>query len=136
MEYRRALEVTGERSVGAWARRRRRRKVLVAATGLLLTLGAVLIYQALRSRPHDAATSPYAVSAECVTCKTRVAVRATAQARFPMVCAACGERAVWPLWHCLNCGKVFVRTGAAGAPVCPRCGASRVGAVTTQPAGE
>ncbi len=109
----------------------------MAAGGVALIGGAAVLYEALRSRPLDRTLPRYFAVVECVTCKARSALPVTPETRFPQVCGACGERAVWPVWRCrrVGCGKEFVRTGSSKAPSCPECGAYSVGALTTQPSG-
>lgn len=125
--YRRGLDSTGEVRVGAYARRQRRRRALLALFGLVLIVGAVGLYSALRPEP-EATGQTYPVRVQCISCGYAGTLDVPfKETTFPLTCPQCGERACKQIWKCRACDHEFI-PGAGGEPIrCPACGSSEVG---------
>ena len=125
--YRAALDRTGDITVGAYARRMRTRRIMLAGVGVLLTLAAISLYFLLRSdrgTPSEAAV----ITLRCAACGHEHDVPVDPARAYPVVCPACGERAAEPLWECQRCGQRFLpQVLDDGIVHCPRCGGTAVG---------
>jgi len=105
----------------------------------VLVLAAIVYYV---TRPGAQATVPreIRVNCACLACGKHVRVEAALNAPRPFKCPECGERAVYPLFVCNECGVYFVpnleRRGDSEFPKlpimphCPSCGSALVGAYT------
>jgi predicted RNA-binding Zn-ribbon protein involved in translation (DUF1610 family) len=130
--YQRGLESTGEVRIGAYARRQRRRRVLVALLGVLLIAGAVGLYMGLHYwMPHPgtgAAAGTYPVKVRCVSCGYSATLDVPYEGiTFPLTCPRCGERACKQLWKCRACGEEFLPEEGSAEKRCPACGSLEVG---------
>jgi Zn finger protein HypA/HybF involved in hydrogenase expression len=125
--YRRGLDATGEVRVGAYARRQRRRRALLASIGLVLIAGAVGLYSALAPEA-ETAEQTYPVSVQCVSCRYTGTLEVPfKQTTFPLKCPQCGERACKQVWKCRACDHEFL-PGTGDEPIrCPACRSSEVG---------
>lgn len=127
--YRRGLDSTGEVRVGAYARRQRRRRALLASFGLVLIVGAVGLYSALRPE-REATGQTYPVKVRCISCGYSATLEVPFQQTFPLSCPRCGEKACKELWKCRACGHEFLPDQRADEKHCPACGSSEVGTAT------
>jgi predicted RNA-binding Zn-ribbon protein involved in translation (DUF1610 family) len=125
--YQRALERTGDVTVGAYARRLLLKRIALGLVGVALIVGAVGLYHLLDHDRPAAATGAQQVL-RCRSCGAEQVVAPDPQRSFPATCGQCAERAVWPLWECRSCGKRFVPVESdAFAVRCPKCGGTEVG---------
>lgn len=78
----------------------------------------------------------YALTGICLACKAPATRTENITDRPPLRCNKCGQQAVYPWYHCLNCGKRFIpkleRRNAGPPripmiPLCVACGSSATG---------
>ncbi|MBN2447406.1 MAG: hypothetical protein JXO22_11800 [Phycisphaerae bacterium] len=125
--YRAALDRPGDVSIGAYARRVRVRRILLAILGMLLILAAVSLYFLMR--PASVTPSQETmITLRCAACGHDYRMPVDPLRAYPTVCPACGERAAQPLWQCLHCGELFLPQSPTDDVVrCPKCGETAVG---------
>ena len=124
-----------------------RKNLILGATAVVIFLVAVVYYA---SRPGAGADIPKTIKANCacLACRQAVRVEAALTQPKPYECPECGERAVYPVLICRDCGKYFVPNLERRAPVegieqenfprmpimpsCTACGSTNVGGYTGQ----
>ena len=137
-DYQSALAREGEIEIGARARARRRRALIVAAFGVVLIGAAWWLYCAMRPTAVDIPDGDYfRVKVECIHCGYRGVLNAKPGERFPLTCPECKNRSCQRLWRCLDCGHEFIPSRPPRTPRetmtsretirCPMCGSARVG---------
>lgn len=126
LDYRAALNSTGEIEVGARAVRRFRRRVAAALLGVSLVGAALLLYYALRGTA-PAGSGQYEVDLRCITCGLTQTRSIRAGAEDPLICPKCGQRALKVVWACRQCGWRFVPGEPREFIRCPKCRSSAVG---------
>lgn len=125
--YSRSMDDDESVSIGAYARRRRLRRTLLALMGVALIVGAWLLYRALLPRDENAGGSQYPVRVRCGACGFTAVMAVPASQTFAMVCPQCGERACRPLWKCRECGTEFLPERGVEPVHCPSCRSVQVG---------
>lgn len=138
IDFRSALRSGADITVGAYARRVRRRRMLVAGTGVVLVAAAALVYYALVPR-GEGAPPGYPVLVRCVAegCGFEGPIRVAAGQAFPVSCPKCSQRSCRAIWRCNDCGGLFLPEDSRG-PACPQCRSQNVGSaagVNPAPAG-
>ena len=138
-DLRMVLDRTGDVEIGAWVRRRRRKRLLVAGSGLLLIAMAGLVYVTLRMDRGVGRRDGFPAEFKCITltCGEEFSGRIDFDQKTPLNCPKCGERSAKLVWKCER-GHRFVPEGAlhpesVSCPE-PECGSRRVGsaAATSQ----
>lgn len=124
--YRRGLDSTGEVRVGAYARRQRRRRALLALFGAALIVGAVGLYWALCPKAEETEET-YPVKVECISCDYSGTLEVPFGQTFPLTCPVCGEKGCKELWKCRACAHQFLPEPSTGEKQCPACGSQSVG---------
>lgn len=134
-DYRAVLTSTGELEIGAYARRKRRRRMLVAWAGVALILVGAGVAWMLWQPESAPATDGYPVVVRCVTCAWEGTIRTSARHAFPLTCPRCKERSAREVWRCRNpaCGARFVPDDPTRTPSCPICKGTRVGSAAAEP---
>jgi len=123
---------TREVPFSAYARRQLRQRLLIAGLGMVLLLGAWLLYRELRPHGGDTAGT-YRALLRCTSCGHEWGQSVRLEERFPLPCPKCGALAAQPVWLCHVCGHAFVPQQRGGIVRCPRCGSDRVGSAATAP---
>jgi len=122
----------------------RRNLILGSVAALLIAVAVVYTL----TRPKVGADLPREISANCacLACKQPVQIVARTKEPRPYTCPKCGQRAVYPLYQCHACGKVFVPNlvtyedeefpeqypAIPVVPSCSTCGSTNVGAYIGQ----
>ena len=121
-----------------------KKNLIMGGAAAIIFLVAIIYYV---SRPGAEAPLPSAVKANCacLACRQAVFVKASLSDLQPYKCPECGERAVYPVLVCRDCGKLFVpnleRRGGGEVegieeenlpqvpivPSCISCGSTNVG---------
>jgi len=130
-----ALAKSGDVGVGAWARRQRRRQIVRGVSGLVLLVGAFVLYVSLRPDTGSDNGSQYSVRVKCTSCGHEATIVVPVAQSFPIECPACKEQTAARLWRCAHCGNTFVpkRSGRSSVIVCPKCRSSDVGSAVEAP---
>jgi len=128
-DYRTVIDTSGEVAVGAYARAQRRRRMVVAGVGLLLTIGAVVVYRSLQPADGSDHGQPFGVRVRCTACGYEGEQRITSSKVLPLACPSCKARTCWPLWVCRKCRTTFLPDLGQDKPTCPNpiCHSSEVG---------
>ena len=136
-DLRTVLDRRGDVEIGAWVRRRRRKRLLVAGSGLLLIGMAVVVYATLRADRGFGPKDGFPADFKCTTCEKEFSRRIGFDQTTPLSCPRCGERSAKQVWMC-GAGHRFIPEGALDLESisCPECGSRSVGsaAATTQSA--
>ncbi|MCG3128589.1 MAG: hypothetical protein CHACPFDD_03478 [Phycisphaerae bacterium] len=126
LDYRAAMNATGEIEVGARAVRRFRRRMAAALLGVTLVGAALLLYFTLRGQ-SPAGGDEYEADLRCITCSLTQTRRIRAGTEDTLMCPKCGQRSLKVVWACRQCGWQFVPAGSADFVRCPKCRSSAVG---------
>lgn len=127
-EYGRVLARDDDVQIGAYARRQKRRRMVLAALALAAIAGAVWLFLVLR--PVDAGVKGgqwYPVKGRCAECGYVAVIDVKAGQTFPLRCPRCKAREFGELWRCLECGREFERPTRPTPVTCPNCGSVHTG---------
>ncbi len=119
--------------VGAYARAQRRKRIATAVAGLVLILGAIVLYLILKPHQEVDVGGKYPVLVQCTVCGYEDVVRVAPGTPFPITCPKCRERSCRKVWVCRVCGEHFIPHATGVELVCPACGSSSVGTAETSP---
>ena len=120
----------------------KRKNLILGAVAAVIFLVAVVYYV---THSGAGAEIPKTIKANCacLVCRQAVRIEAALTQPQPYECPECGERAVYPVLICRDCGKYFVPNLERRPPVegieeerlpkmpimpsCPACGSRNVG---------
>ena len=106
----------------------KRNITLLAVAGVLILVA--LVYTMSRDSVSADLPTKYNAHCACMACKQHVRIAAKITDQRPYTCPECGERAVFPLFKCQDCGKycvpnLMLRADAEfpSVPMIPSCSA-------------
>jgi DNA-directed RNA polymerase subunit RPC12/RpoP len=130
---RNALGGEGEQWVGARARRRWWGRAALAATGVLLAVGAASVYLFLRPAsdgPGFGANPKVKVKCANASCGHTATIGEKPGQTYPLICPKCGQHTLSQVWRCTKCRREFVPVPTGMPIACPNCGSTSVGAAS------
>lgn len=117
-----------EVEIGAWVRRRRRKRIAIAASGLLLMGLAGCLYWLLSHGVLEPVATRAEADMRCIAdeCAYEFTAQFETAAGPPTMCPRCGQKSLREVWACRKCGARFV-LGPTTELACPKCRSRDVG---------